>query len=132
MPAFSLPGTSIGSEEAESYLNDREAGVGRGTASQGFRHLRLSPGYGKHLERMFSTAISQAKALFPEVAGALVSGLQWVHAAVGTTDRPLWLLNRFSLAHGYNCLCFCRASILSFSSRSARSRVSHNRGSPEG
>ena len=132
MPGFSLPGTSVGTVDAETYLVDRAAGIGRGSASKGFRRLGLSTRYPKHLDRMFSTAVSRAKALFPDAADDRLSGIEWIQALAGPNERPLWSLNQFCLARRYNCLCFCRASIIRFTTRSARSRTSHNRGSPAG
>jgi len=81
---------------------------------------------------MFSTAIARAKALFPGETDDRLSGMEWVQSVVGVSEQPLWSLNRFCLAHQYNCICFCRASIIRFSTGSARRRTSHNRGSPAG
>jgi len=106
MPGFSLPGTSIGTEDAEAYLIDRASGLGRGSAGKGLLKLGTSTRYPKQLERMFATAISRGKAIFPEAAGELLSGMEWVAAVVGETRRPLWLLNRFSLAHRVNVCAF--------------------------
>jgi hypothetical protein len=130
MPAFSLPGTSIGTEEAEAYLDARERGVGRGTAAKQLLALGMSPRYAKQLDRMLFVAVSRAKGLFAEAADDLLCGLAWIRSTVGVCDRPLWSLNRFCLARRYNCLCFCRASILRFPPGSASRRRSHNRGSP--
>ena len=130
MPGFSLPGTSIGTEDAERYLLARALGVGRGTGSQALRQLGVSTRYAKQLDRMFVTAIARAKALFPEIADPRLPEMDWVIAVVGSTERPLWRVNQFCLAHHYNCLCFCRASIIRFRVDSASRRTSHNRGSP--
>ena len=130
MPAFSLPGTSIGTVEAEAYLDERERGVGRGTAAKPLLELGVSLRYPKQLERMFATAVSRAKALFPDAADERLSAMAWVHTVIVSTERPLWSLNRYSLSRGYNCICFCRASILTFAPRSAGSLSSHNHGSP--
>lgn len=132
MPGFSLPGTSIGTEDAERYLLARAADVGRTKSSKPLRQLGVSIRYPKQLDRMFTTAIARAKALFPGASDDRLSGMKWVQSVVGTHERPLWSLNRFCLAHQCNCLCFCRASIISFSTGSARRRSSHNRGSPSG
>tara|TARA_Y100000310_G_C20413109_1_gene683012 strand:- start:95 stop:493 length:399 start_codon:yes stop_codon:yes gene_type:complete len=130
MPAFSLPGTSIGTEEAEAYLIERERGAGRFSASQVLDGLGVGPRYPKQLDRMLVTAVSCAKALFPDAADNQLTGLCWIRSATGQADRPLWSLNRYALEHGYNCICFCRASIIIFSSVTASSASSHNRGSP--
>ncbi len=129
IPSFSLPGTSIGSEEAERYLIARAEDIGRGRAGRELRAQRMSGSYPKSLDRMFATAVRRAKALFPRAADESLSALAWVFAVVGYTERPLVELNRFCLASGVNAVCFCRASILVFKPRRARSSFSHNLGS---
>ena len=130
MPTFSLPGTSIGAAEAEQYLLARAEGIGRGTGSVGLLSRGVSPRYPKQLDRMFFRAITQAKALFPEVADPRATPMNWLLSVVGPTEVPLVALNRFCLARRYNCVCFCRASIITFSPRGASRAISHNRGSP--
>lgn len=130
MPSFSLPGTSIGTEEAEAYLFAREEGVGRGRAQRQLEALGVGGEYGKRLERMLAVAVSRGKALWTDPEANERSGLAWIATLTGSIERPLWSLNRLSLERGCNCLCFCRASILRFRSRSASTRGSHNRGSP--
>ena len=132
MPGFSLPGTTIGTEEAEKYLLARAAGVGRTTGSRRLRELGMDLEYPKKLDQMFVTAVARAKAIFPDVADPRLPEMEWVAAVVGSIDRPLWELNRFSLAHQYNCICFCRASIIRFKTLSAGNRSSHNKGSTSG
>lgn len=130
MPRYSLPGTSIGTAEAEKYLLARAEGRGRGAASAAVEHQGVSSRYPKQLDRMFATAIARAKALFPEFGEIRLAAMEWVHTVVGSKTAPLWSLNRFCLAHQYNCICFARASIIRFRPRSARTGSSHNRGSP--
>jgi len=130
MPSFSLPGTSIGTEEAEGYLNARERGVGRGAAGKQLVDRGLSSRYPKQLDRMLSIAVTRAKALLPGQPHVLLSGLQWIRAVTESTQRPLWSVNRLCLSVGLNCICFCRVSILGYSPRSAGDSGSHNRGSP--
>tara|TARA_Y100000310_G_scaffold338380_1_gene427868 strand:- start:2879 stop:3307 length:429 start_codon:yes stop_codon:yes gene_type:complete len=127
---FSLPGTSGGTKEVEEYLIKRENGDGRKAASEVFADLGVGARYPKQLDRMLVTAVSRAKALFPDVADDRLSGLSWIRAATGEKVRPLWSLNRYALNHQYNCICFCRASIITFSSTTASGASSHNRGSP--
>jgi hypothetical protein len=129
IPAFSLPGTSIGSTEAEEYLKARAGGAGRGRAGRELVEHGMSGSYPKSLDRMFSTAVRRAKALFPQAADERLLGLPWVFAAVGSAERPLVELNRFCLSRGVNAVCFCRASILVFPSRRGRARISHEPGS---
>lgn len=130
IPAFSLPGTSIGSQEAEGYLKARAAGgEGRGRAGRELVQQGMSGRYPKSLDQMFGTAVRRAKAFFPQAADERLSGLPWVCAALGSAERPLVELNRFCLSRGVNAVCFCRASILIFPSRRDGARVSHKTGS---
>jgi len=131
MPAFSLPGTSIGAEEAEEYLLARAEGTGRLTASGTLEQFGVSDRYPKQLDMMFFKAVAQAKAFFTESSSPQSAPMEWVQSLVGRKTRPLWSLNRYCLAHGYNCVCFCRASIIKFSPTTAGSLSSHNRGSPK-
>jgi len=119
MPSFSLPGTSIGTGEAEQYLLAR-ARAGTALLEQG-----LHAGYPKLLERRFLVAISRAKALWPQAADERLSGLAWVCAVCGPTDRPLLALNRYALDHQVNAVCFCRVSILLFGRTAKTGCFSH-------
>ena len=129
IPTFSLPGTSIGSKQAEDYLKARAGGEGRGRAGRELVRYGMSGSYPKSLDLMFSTAVRRAKALFPQAADERLSGLPWVFAAVGSAERPLVELNRFCLSRGLNAVCFCRTSILVFPSRRRGARISHKAGS---
>jgi hypothetical protein len=130
MPTFSLPGASIGTEEAEQYLLARAEGTGRGAASVDLRRRGVSSRYPKQLDRMFVRAISRAKALFPDATDVRATPMNWVRSVVGPTERPLVALNRFCLEGGYNCVCFCRSSVIRFNRGKSGSGSSHNRGSP--
>jgi len=129
IPSFSLPGTSIGTREAERYLIARAEGVSRGQAARGLLARGLKEGYPKALERMLEVAISRGKMLFPAAADPEASGLAWVEALCGATSRPLLSLNQYALEHGVNALCFCRASILVFGRNRIQDQISHNQGS---
>ena len=131
IPSFSLPGSSVGTTEVEGYLMARERGVGRGRASVELLRRGLSDSYPKHLERMFATAITRAKALLVGRGEDRLWGLAWVRSVVGHVEHPLVELNRFCLGNGVNGVCFCRASILIFSSLPVRRGVSHKSGSAE-
>jgi hypothetical protein len=92
----------------------------------------MSEGYPKHLERMFATAVTRAKAVLSDYGDAKLQGLAWVHSVVGHAEHPLVELNRFCLAHEANGVCFCRASILVFSSLPVRRAASHKGSSATG
>ena len=126
IPSFSLPGTSIGTKEAEQYLLRRQQGASRNKAGKPLFDHGMSSSYPKQLERMLHTAVSRAKALLPVGDSAFLSGLSWIEALCGPTDRPLFNLNQYCLAQGINAVCFCRSSILVFARIRRIEGVSHN------
>ena len=132
LPSFSLPGTSIGTEEAEAYLGGREAGQSRRIAGSELLRGGLSPDYPKALEKMLAVAVNRGKSLFArgeQVAG----GLRWIESVCGPTDRrPLFAINRYCIEHGVNALCFSRASILLPGRARVAGGVSHDRHSAAG
>jgi len=89
----------------------------------------MSERYPKQLERMMRLAISRAKALIPTAAESSLWGLEWIWAACGSTDRPLFSLNCFCLKQGVNAVCFTRSTILLFDRNRLRAQISHNLGS---
>lgn len=129
MPSFSLPGTSIGTKEAEQYLVARRGGASRAQAGRALAACGVKEGYPKALEGMLETAVMRGKALFAQAADPRLSSLAWVEAVCGAADRPLFRLNRYALAHGVNALCFCRRSILLFGRNNVGGRTSHKQGS---
>ena len=128
MPSFSLPGTSIGTQEAEAYVIARAEGASRAQAAPPLRAQGMSERYPKELERMLETAVARGKALLAQVGNPRLSGLSWIASVCGPTARPLYEINRFSLQHGVNGLCFCRASILQFRRNRVFGQTSHDLG----
>ncbi len=129
MPAFSLPGSSAGTREAEQYLLARERGVSRSQAAGELMRLGMGAGFGKQLERRLAVSIVRAKALFPGAGDQQLSGLQWIRSACTSSGMPVLELNRFCLDRQVNPLCFCRSTILLF----GRTRAApHNLGSAHG
>lgn len=131
IPSFSLPGTSVGTKEVETYLMSRHEGTGRGTAGEFFQELGVSERYGLQLERMFARSVNQAKALFTQTGEPYLQGMEWVRSVVEDPLRPLHSLNCFCLKQGVNAVCFCRASILRFRVSKTGVRFSHNLGTPK-
>jgi len=127
MPSFSLPGTSIGTGEAEEYLIARAEGESRSKASKCFAACGLAEFYPKQLERMFHKAIAVGKALFANHGKAELSGIDWIESVCETRNQPLYRLNKFSLEQGVNSVCFNRCTILIFREKNVSSRSSHNR-----
>jgi hypothetical protein len=75
LPSFSLPGTSIGTEEAEAYLAARDRGVGRGRALKELEAPGVGGEYGRRLEKLLAVAVSRAKALGDEEPASELNGL---------------------------------------------------------
>ena len=131
IPSFSLPCTSIGTRETEKYLLSCQQGASRNNAGKHLFQQGMSSRYPKQLERMLHTAVSRAKALIPAGDGASLSGLPWIEALCGPTDRPLfrlnlYRLNLYRLAHGIDAVCFCRSSILVFTRTGRIEGASHH------
>ena len=127
LPSFSLPGTSIGTGEAEEYLTSRAEGKSRRESSTCFEDCGLAEIYPKQLEKMFSKAIFRAKALFPHHGEVTLSGIDWIESVCKTRNQPLYCLNKFSLDQGVNSVCFNRCTILIFREKNVSSGASHNR-----
>ena len=127
LPSFSLPGTSIGTEEAERYLIARADGVARGRASAEMLSLGVGVDYPRRLERRLEVAVSRGKALFPDDGDLELQGLEWIRSLCGPVDRPLHAVNCYALARGVNGLCFCRSAILLFPRNGESGQFSHNR-----
>lgn len=128
MPSFSLPNTSIGTDEAERYLKGRARGQSRAQASRCLVERGLSSDYPRRLERMMEVAVARGKAVWPQAGRQHLRGLEWIGSLCGGHGRPLLAMNLFALQHGVNALCFCRSSILVFSRSAVHRRRSHNRG----
>jgi hypothetical protein len=114
IPVFSVPGTSLGREEAEKCLQARAGGASRWTAAAELVQRGWELRVGKRLERMLGTAVERAKAIWPEAAELTLGPRAWIQAVCGSGEQPILGMNRFALEHGVNAICFCRAPILLF------------------
>ena len=129
IPEFSLPGTTIGTEEAETYIKRREQGLGRQRASQVFSGEKaMSVNHPAALDRAFRVAVDRSKAIFSEKADIRLSGCAWIEALTGSKERPMVSLNQYCLEHRVNGICLTRFSIHLFPEHTARSRVPHDNG----
>ena len=125
IPLFSVPGTSLGREEAERCLNARWEGASRAAARTELVELGMEERSGRGLERKLATAVERAKAIWPQAADTRFSPQEWIRAVCGPTAHPIAEMNRFALEHGVNAICFCRAPILLFRPRVRAGRPSH-------
>jgi hypothetical protein len=132
IPSFSLPGTSIGTKEAEAYLEGRHRGQSRAKAGRLLAGRAMGERYLKQLERMLARALARAKAIFRQAADERLEGRTWIDAVCGPTDRPIFELNQYALAHGVNAIFCCRAPILLFGRAVRPGGTSHEPGSAPG
>ena len=129
IPSFSLPGTSIGTEEAQIYIQLRELGYGRRRASKVFSGAKeMSVNHPAVLDKAFRVAVDRAKAIFAGQADERLTGCAWITALTGETDQPMGSLNQYCLEHRVNGVCLTRYPIHLFRDPSPRIRISHNNG----
>jgi hypothetical protein len=130
IPSFSLPGTSIGTEETQIYIQLREQGYGRRRASKVFSGAKqMSANHPAGLDKAFRVTVDRAKAIFAGQADERLAGCAWIASLTGETDQPVMGLNQYCLEHRVNGVCLTRYPIHLFRDRSSRIRVSHNNGS---
>ena len=130
IPSFSLPGTSIGTQEADSYIQSRAGGQGRGRAARVFSGRKaMSPNHPAVLDRAFRVAVDRAKAIFAAQADRGLTGIAWVQALTGETGHPLVSLNQYCLEHRVNGICLTRYPIHLFGGKGAGGPAPHNNGS---
>ena len=114
IPQFSVPGMSLGREEAERCLQARAEGASRSTSAAELVERGWEVRVGKRLERKIATSVQRAKVIWPKVADVTLEPWAWMRAACGSTVQPILQMNRFALEHRVNAICFCRAPILLF------------------
>jgi hypothetical protein len=114
IPRFSVPGTSLGTEEAEGCLVARSQGATRSKSGGPMVEQGMEGRTGRRLEKMLATSVARAKAIWPQAAEPSLQGLAWIDAVCGRPDHPILDFNRWALGHGVNAICFCRSSILFF------------------
>lgn len=106
IPSFSVPGTSIGMDELESFIFKRAEGTSRMEAGTLFRYRGLGEDYLRCLERRLLAGIHRTKALFPDWGNHGLPAWQWLIDAAGGTAHPVYRLNRLSVAAGWGAV-FC-------------------------
>jgi len=126
IPSFSLPGTSLGTAETETYLINRDHGKSR-SKSFPVDHVFTEPNEtGKRIDKMFITGIHRAKALLQSVKSSNLTGISWINFICGQTETPLLTLNQYCLTAGFNPVCFNRFNILVFTKNKSKRLFSLN------
>jgi hypothetical protein len=110
IPSFSLPGTSLGTVEVESFVAARSAGCSRRGAASMLIQRGVQEGYLRRIEKLIRTAIHRAKALFGDLACEIGEAYRWLQEATAGDSRPIVVLNRRSIALGYGAV-FCSLAV---------------------
>ena len=125
IPAFSLPGTSIGTQEAQQYLEERGKGVSRSKAGAVFFECGLSAKYPVFFEKMIERCIANLKALLPTYGELATHGAAYLKSIRETTkphtEESGYILtaNSICLSNSINAVLCNRVSILVFLKRKA-------------
>jgi hypothetical protein len=132
IPSFSLPGTSIGTADAEEYLRRREQGEGRRKASKVFSgHKAMSRNHPAVLDKAFQRAVARAKGIFGgDAVDNRLPETAWIEALTTQSTQPIASLNQYCLEHRVNAICLTRVVIHLFSRTTGGIRFSLNNGAP--
>jgi hypothetical protein len=130
IPAFSLPGTSLGTEQTEEYLIKRYQGQGRGAAGSCFARKGVPFDHLRRMDRMFLFCVDRAKAVLGSAENRELGGMEWIQSVINNPERPLYEINRYCLIQGVNCIFFTRPQIMLFQCRKRGKEISHNNISP--
>ncbi len=112
IPDFSLPGTSIGTEEADKYIDLRLNGVSQVKASKIFISLGMSKKYGIIFERRMKSSVQKAMAIFPHPNDILHNPLLLFQYKEELSGPVILTINNLFLQRGCNPLLFSRNNIL--------------------
>ena len=130
IPAFSLPGTSLGTQQTEEYLIKRSQGQGRSAAGSCFARKGVPFEHLRRLDRMFLTCVDRAKAVLGSPENRELGGMEWIKSVIKNPERPLYEINRYCLSQGINCIFFTRPQIILFRLKKWGKGISHNNVSP--
>lgn len=127
IPSFSLPGTSIGTEDAENYFLLRRNNISRQIAaksiySKGIRSFE----HPKNLDKLLEKTINRAKAIFTEVGDHCLNGLAWIESVVGKGQDPITSFNNYCLSQNVNCIFFIRYNAIIFKKNKSENAFSHD------
>ena len=106
IPTFSVPGTSIGMAEIESFIRKRAGGASRMESGTLLRLRGFCADYLRSLERRILAGIHRAKALFLARGDHGLAPWDWLIDAAGGSAHPVYRLNRLSIASGWGAV-FC-------------------------
>jgi hypothetical protein len=95
IPAFSLPGTSLGSLEVERFLWDVHNGVPIYRARNHLSDFWQTEKYEYRFYKSIWKYFDRAKAIFSTQGDQSLFGMDWLLSVIGKTDRPLHDFNKY-------------------------------------
>lgn len=126
IPSFSVPGTSVGMKEVESFIFRRAAGASRMEAGRHLSLQGLGEDYLRSIERRLLTGIHKAKALFPDRGDHTLSAWQWLIDVAEGSAHPVYRLNTLSTVAGWGAIFCALAAEAGRRSSKAGPGISHN------
>lgn len=135
IPAFSVPGCSIGTMELDTFISLRSQGKTVGTAGQCFVDAGMSGDYPEEIHKRLKT---RGRVTLPVVFGAaagpigdyILMILRVLRHLKLPPDQPAASLNAACLSFRCNPVLFSRLNILIFPQNIPRSKFSLNTPSP--
>ena len=112
IPEFSLPGTSIGTQEADDYMKARARGVSQTKGAVIFTKCGLNQKYGISLEKRFSLAHQKSRALFPDTNDPFHNPVDLFFLNRENDENMVLSVNHRFSGRGFNPLYFSRSNIL--------------------
>lgn len=112
IPECSLPGTSIGTEEANHYMKERSRGISQVKSSSLFTSQGMSSKYGVSLEKRFQLAHRKAQSLFPDATDLFHNPAHLFTLNRENEENIVLTINYQFSERGYNPLYFSRNNIL--------------------
>jgi hypothetical protein len=125
IPEFSLPGTSIGTAEANEYMYRQQDGISQKAASEVFTSKGMSRKYGIRFEKRMNGAKQRAMALFPDGKSILHDPLLLFNSRDISPTLAIQFVNSMFLKEGYNPLYFSRRNILRVRENKLGTRLPH-------
>lgn len=107
-----MPGTSVGTFEANQYVSLRRNGESQNKASKLFSSRGMSEKYGRQFERRLRTAKQRAMALFPDEKNILHDTELLFNSRDESKATVIQFINQAFANEGYNPLYFSRRNIL--------------------
>lgn len=122
IPSFSVPGRSIGTNAVDSFLDQLQKGNSQKQSGICFIENGMNADYYKSLLKSLHISSLQLSAILCAFGLETSTCL----SPLGLPLKKITILNRISLALGFNAIYFSRRSILSYDSKRKGKAISLN------